>query len=44
MKQSLFAFRSDNNAPHDADSVNAKLLTQGGFIQKEMSESIHIFH
>lgn len=37
MKQSLFAFRSDNNAPHDADSVNAKLLTQGGFIQKEMS-------
>ncbi|QQS59593.1 hypothetical protein IPN35_01770 [Candidatus Peregrinibacteria bacterium] len=37
MKQSFLAFRTDKDTPHDADSANAKLLTQGGFIQKEMS-------
>lgn len=37
MKQSFLAVRTDKNAPSDADSTNARLLTQAGFIRKEMA-------
>ncbi len=37
MKQSSFAVRTDKDAPHDAESVNASLLTRAGFIKKEMA-------
>lgn len=37
MRQSLLALRTDKNAPHDADSINAQLLTRGGFVKKEMA-------
>ncbi len=37
MRQSQFAARTDKNAPHDAESVNAELLTRAGFVKKEMA-------
>lgn len=37
MKQSRLAARTDKNAPHDAESVNAELLTRAGFVKKEMA-------
>ncbi len=37
MKQSHLAARTDKNAPHDAESVNAELLTRAGFVKKEMA-------
>ncbi len=35
MKQSFFAVKTDKNAPHDEGSINAQLLTRGGFVKKE---------
>jgi len=37
MRQSRLFTRTSKNVPHDADSVNAKLLTQGGFVHQEMA-------
>ena len=37
MKQSHLGIKTDHNAPADADSKNAKLLTRAGFIKKEMA-------
>ncbi|MDD4026741.1 MAG: His/Gly/Thr/Pro-type tRNA ligase C-terminal domain-containing protein [Candidatus Shapirobacteria bacterium] len=37
MRYSQLFGKTSKTAPTDADSVNAKLLTQGGFIQKEIS-------
>ena len=37
MKQSLLALKTNKEAPSDADSVNARLLTQSGFVKKEMA-------
>jgi prolyl-tRNA synthetase len=37
MKQSLLAVRTDKDAPHDAESKNAELLTRAGFIKKEIA-------
>ena len=37
MKQRLLGVRVDRDAPADAASVNAQLLTQGSFIKKEMA-------
>ncbi len=37
MRQSRLLTKTSKNAPHDADSVNAKFLTQGGFVHQEMA-------
>lgn len=37
MRQSRLLTKTSKNAPHDADSVNAKYLTQGGFVHQEMA-------
>ncbi len=37
MRYSQLFGRTSKSIPADADSINAKLLTQGGFIQKEIS-------
>ena len=37
MRYSQLFGKTSKSVPSDADSVNAKLLTQGGFIQKEIS-------
>lgn len=37
MKQSFLATRTDKNAPHDAESINAEFLTRAGFVKKEMA-------
>lgn len=37
MRQSHLFTKTSKNAPHDADSVNAKLLSQGGFVHQEMA-------
>lgn len=37
MRQSQLFSKTAKNAPHDSDSVNAKLLTQGGFVRQEMA-------
>jgi prolyl-tRNA synthetase len=37
MKQTHFALRTDKDAPHDAESINAGLLTRGGYVKKELS-------
>lgn len=37
MKQSQLALRTDKDAPHDAESINAGLLTRSGFVKKELS-------
>jgi len=37
MRYSQLFGKTSKSAPADADSINAKLLTQGGFIQKEIS-------
>jgi len=37
MKYSKLFGKTTKTVPSDADSINAKLLTQGGFIQKEIS-------
>lgn len=37
MRYSQLFGKTTKSVPSDADSVNAKLLTQGGFIQKEIS-------
>jgi prolyl-tRNA synthetase len=42
MRFSRLFGRTTMNAPHDADSINAKLLTQGGFIDK-LSAGIYNF-
>ncbi|KAA0206866.1 hypothetical protein EDM68_00885 [Candidatus Uhrbacteria bacterium] len=37
MRQSRLFTKTSKNVPHDADSVNAKYLTQGGFVHQEMA-------
>ena len=37
MRYSQLFGKTSKTIPADADSINAKLLTQGGFIQKEIS-------
>jgi prolyl-tRNA synthetase len=37
MRQSRLFTKTSKNAPHDADSVNAQLLSQGGFVHQEMA-------
>ncbi len=37
MRQSKLFTKTEKNAPHDADSTNARLLTQGGFVRPEMA-------
>lgn len=37
MRQSHLFTKTTKNAPHDADSVNAKYLTQAGFVDQEMA-------
>jgi prolyl-tRNA synthetase len=37
MRQSKLFTKTSKNAPHDADSVNAKYLSQGGFVHMEMA-------
>ena len=37
MRQSRLFTKTSKNAPHDADSVNAQLLSQGGFVHMEMA-------
>ncbi len=34
MKQSVLVSKTNKSAPHDADSVNARLLVQGGFVSQ----------
>ncbi len=37
MRYSQLVSKTSKNAPHDADSVNAKLLSQAGFVHQEMA-------
>lgn len=37
MRQSRLFTRTSKNVPHDSDSVNARLLTQAGFVHQEMA-------
>ncbi|MCK9360669.1 His/Gly/Thr/Pro-type tRNA ligase C-terminal domain-containing protein [Patescibacteria group bacterium] len=37
MRQSQLFARTSKNAPHDADSINAKYLTQARFVDQEMA-------
>lgn len=37
MRQSRLFTKTTKNAPHDADSINAKYLSQGGFVHQEMA-------
>lgn len=37
MRQSRLFTRTSKNVPHDTDSVNARLLTQAGFVDQEMA-------
>lgn len=37
MRQSRLFTRTSKNVPHDADSANARLLTQAGFVDQEMA-------
>ena len=37
MRQSQLFTKTSKNAPHDADSINAKYLTQGRFVDQEMA-------
>ncbi|MEI7512690.1 MAG: aminoacyl--tRNA ligase-related protein [Candidatus Uhrbacteria bacterium] len=37
MRQSRLFTHTTKNAPHDADSVNSKFLSQGGFVHQEMA-------
>ena len=37
MRQSKLFTKTSKNAPHDADSVNAKYLSQGGFVHMELA-------
>ncbi|MDO8584105.1 MAG: aminoacyl--tRNA ligase-related protein [bacterium] len=37
MRYSTLLTKTAKQAPHDADSVNAKFLTQGGFVRQEMA-------
>jgi prolyl-tRNA synthetase len=37
MHQSRLFTRTSKNVPHDTDSVNARLLTQAGFVDQEMA-------
>ncbi len=37
MRQSRLFTKTAKNAPHDTDSINAKYLSQGGFVHQEMA-------